>query len=279
MRLRVEHVTTLRYSGTATASYNEARMTPLTTPDQTALDARFSVSQPASVLRYWDYWGTHVSAFDVHTPHAELVATASALVETERVEGTPPDGGTGWADLAAQALRDRYVEQLRATSRTEAPPEVAERAGELAGRLRPHEAALELCGWLREEVAYVPGATGVNATAAESWEQRRGVCQDIAHLACAALRSAGIPARYVSGYLHPSPEPEVGAEVAGESHAWVDFFTGAWCGWDPTNGVPVGERHVVVARARDYGDVTPLHGLYSGPPSTVQARVRLTRLA
>ena len=279
MRLRVEHVTTLRYRGSAMASYNEARMSPLTTPDQTALDARFSVTPHASVLRYWDYWGTHVTAFDVHVPHAELVATASAVVETDRSDGTPADGGATWAELAAPAVVDRFVEELLPTSRTAAPREVAERARELAGAHGPHETALALCRWLHEEVAYVPGATGVHATAAESWEQRRGVCQDIAHLACAALREVGIPSRYVSGYLHPSREPVVGEEVVGESHAWVEFWTGAWCGWDPTNDVPVADRHVVVARARDFGDVTPLHGIYSGPPSTVEAQVRVTRLA
>ncbi|GAA4993354.1 transglutaminase family protein [Kineococcus glutinatus] len=279
MRLRVEHVTTLRYEGSATASYNEARMTPLTTPDQTALDARFAVSPHAAVLRYWDYWGSHVTAFDVHTPHTELVTTASAIVETDRPAGTPADAGAGWADLAAPAVADRFVEQVRPTSRTRAPAEVAERARELAAAHGPHETALRLCGWLREEVAYVPGATGVHDTAAESWQQRRGVCQDIAHLACAALREVGVPARYVSGYLHPTREPEVGREVVGESHAWVEFWTGAWCGWDPTNDVPVGERHVVVARARDFSDVSPLHGVYSGPASSVEASVRVTRLA
>ncbi len=95
--------------------------------------------------------------------------------------------------------------------------------------------------------------------------QRSGVCQDIAHLVLAGFRTVGIPGRYVSGYLHPRREPEIGVEVAGESHAWIEFYDGAWTAWDPTNDIPVGDRHVVVARARDYSDVSPLQGVYSGP--------------
>ena len=93
------------------------------------------------------------------------------------------------------------------------------------------------------------------------------------------IGSVGVPARYVSGYLHPRREPEVGQEVAGESHAWIEFFDGAWTGWDPTNDIAVGDRHVIVARARDYSDVSPLQGVYSGPKSSVAAQVLVTRVA
>ena len=94
------------------------------------------------------------------------------------------------------------------------------------------------------------------------------------------LRSIGIPARYVSGYLHPNAEAEIGRTVAGESHAWVEWWDGDWIGYDPTNGKPVGEQHVLVARGRDYDDVAPLKGIYSGPRSAeLGVRVEVTRLA
>jgi transglutaminase-like putative cysteine protease len=94
------------------------------------------------------------------------------------------------------------------------------------------------------------------------------------------LRSVGIPARYVSGYLHPVADADVGDTVAGQSHAWVEWFTGEWAGFDPTNGSPIEKRHVIVARGRDYTDVTPLKGVYHGAASTdLGVTVEITRLA
>ncbi|MEZ0492054.1 transglutaminase domain-containing protein [Kineococcus sp. TBRC 1896] len=280
MRLRIVHTSTHTYQGEVIASFNEARMTPLTLPDQTALDTRVEVSPPASVSRYWDYWGTHVTAFDLHTRHDRLVTTATSLLETERRTGHSPRRSATWEDLAGPDVVDSLAEFLAPTPRTTAPAEgFADAVRDLVAGADPREAAHRVCSWIHDEVKYVPGATGVHATAEESWAQRSGVCQDLAHLVLAGLRTVGIPARYVSGYLHPRREPEVGVEVAGESHAWIDFFDGAWTAWDPTNDIPVGDRHVVVARARDYSDVSPLRGVYSGPRSTVAAQVLVTRVA
>ncbi|PRY17240.1 transglutaminase family protein [Kineococcus rhizosphaerae] len=282
MRLRIVHTTTHTYDGDVVASFNEARMTPLTTPHQTTLDARLEISPTATVTPYWDYWGTHVTAFDLHARHDRLVTTATSLVETDRGRGR---GGTAhrslsWDDLGGDDVTDTLAEFLAPTPRTTAPADgFADQVRDLVAGADPREAAHRICSWVHDAVEYVPGATGVHATAEESWVLRRGVCQDLAHLALAGLRTVGVPARYVSGYLHPRRAPEVGQEVAGESHAWIDFFDGAWTGWDPTNDIAVGDRHVVVARARDYSDVSPLQGVYSGPRSTVDARVLVTRVA
>ncbi|GAB3602829.1 transglutaminase family protein [Kineococcus gypseus] len=279
MRLRIVHETTHTYDGDVVASFNEARVTPLTTPHQTALDSRLEVVPAAATTRYWDYWGTHVTAFDLHVRHRRLVTTATSLVETDRRPDRHAARPLSWSDLRADALVDELAELLAPTPRTAPPDGFADAVRELVGGADPREAAHRLCAWVHDEVGYVPGATGVHATAQESWDLRRGVCQDIAHLALAGLRGLGVPARYVSGYLHPHPDPATGEEVAGESHAWIEFFDGAWTGWDPTNDCAVGDRHVVVARARDYSDVSPLRGVYSGPPSSVRARVLVTRLA
>ena len=127
---------------------------------------------------------------------------------------------------------------------------------------------------------YVPGSTGVRTSAQEAWSLRKGVCQDIAHLTLGMLRAVGIPARYVSGYLFPLAGGAVGDTVAGQSHAWVEWWCGDWVPFDPTNGVPIGVRHVTVAHGRDYADVTPLKGVYHGAPSTdLGVTVEITRLA
>ena len=126
----------------------------------------------------------------------------------------------------------------------------------------------------------MPGATGVRTNAQEAWDQRQGVCQDMAHVTVALLRAAGLPARYVSGYLHADPSAQPGQTITGESHAWVEYWTGTWRACDPTSGAPVRERHVVVARGRDYADIPPLKGIYHGAPASASAvSVEATRLA
>ena len=143
----------------------------------------------------------------------------------------------------------------------------------------PGEAAREVCALIYREVKYLSGSTTVDAFAAHSWAERAGVCQDVAHIAIGALRSIGIPARYVSGYLHPRPEPVVGDPVSGESHAWVEWWDDGWRGFDPTNDTEPGDRHVIVAQGRDYNDVKPLSGIFSGSgTSSMFVDVQVTRL-
>lgn len=278
-RLSVRHTTSLVYGGRALASYNEARMTPLTTPTQTTLEATLAVEPGASTLRYWDYWGTQVTAFDVQVPHERLSVAATAVVETTAT-AAPDDDSPGWDQLASAECADHYAEWLAPTPRTYIGPEAEAVARDLVGAADPAQAGRVVAEWLPTAVEYVPGATGVHTSAEESWQVRQGVCQDFAHIAVGLLRLFGIPARYVSGYLHPSPDAAIGETVVGESHAWVEWWVGSWRAWDPTNGKPVGVDHVVVGRGRDYGDVPPLTGIYSGPVgSELAVTVEVTRLA
>jgi transglutaminase-like putative cysteine protease len=144
----------------------------------------------------------------------------------------------------------------------------------------PAQTAEEIAARVRSQVRYMAGATGVRTDAQEAWDQGQGVCQDMAHVTVALLRAAGLPARYVSGYLHADPSAEPGQTAVGESHAWVEYWAGSWRPLDPTSGAPVRERHVVVARGRDYADVSPLKGIYHGAPASPQeVTVEVTRLA
>jgi transglutaminase-like putative cysteine protease len=274
-RLRIKHVTGFTYEGQSHASYNEARLTPMTLPWQVTLFSQVEVHPPASTYRYYDYWGTLVTAFDIQRQHGELKVVASSLVETDE---PPPVTPVGWSGLAAAV--DQHAELLASTPRTSISSELESVAAGLGGAAAaPADAALAIAEFVRAEVAYVPGSTGVQTSAQEAWNLRKGVCQDIAQLTVAMLRSRGIPARYVSGYLHPKREAEIGQTVAGQSHAWVEWWCGDWVGHDPTNGVPVGPRHVVVARGRDYDDVAPLKGVYHGPPSSaIAVTVEVTRV-
>ncbi|GAA3661834.1 transglutaminase family protein [Microbacterium marinilacus] len=279
-RLRIEHETGFRYAGAVTASYNEARMLPGVTDSQFVLSSGLDIHPAAAVNAYVDYFGTRVTSFDVLSPHEELRIVSRSLVEVRPRPVRHPD--ITWDRLAADADRSIDTVELRGqTDRTRPHAEVAEIARVIADRHdNPSEAAQEIAAAIGEAVEYMPGVTGVQSTAAEAWEARKGVCQDITHIALGALRSVGVPARYVSGYLHPRPDADIGEPVTGESHAWIEWWAGGWQGWDPTNGVEIGDRHVSVGHGRDYNDVPPLRGVYAGPfKSELYVTVTITREA
>lgn len=276
-RLRVHHETGYRYDTEVVSSYNEARLTPQTESGQLTLEARVQTTPEATQYRYRDYWGTQVTAFEVHEPHDALSVVVNSVVETANAEPFPLDA-PAWPELRARA-QDELFEWMVATPRTALDEQLSAAAGVAAANLDPVGAALAIAAAAADRVAYESGSTGVQTSAGEAWRLRRGVCQDIAHVSLAMLRAAGLPARYVSGYLHPLPDAPIGAQMTGESHAWVEVWLGHWWPYDPTNRGPVGERHVVVARGREYGDVAPLKGIYRGHGShSLGVRVELTRL-
>jgi transglutaminase-like putative cysteine protease len=277
-RLRVVHTSTFRYGSAVLASYNEARMTPLSQAGQTVLETSIDVQPHTGWYEYRDYWGTAVTEFEVLTPHESMVITAEHLVEV--AERGPLRSPAGWDTLRGAELRDRLAEYLSDTGTTAPPDDVVELARRVAADLEPADAALAVAGALRDQMEYIPGVTTVHTPAAEAWTARAGVCQDIAHLVTGALRSIGIPARYVSGYLHPDTAAAVGTTVLGDSHAWVEWWVGEWVAYDVTNRVAAGDHHVVLARGRSYDDVPPLRGIYAGAGTqAAEVQVQITREA
>jgi len=278
VRLKVVHTSRFRYDAPVVASYNEARMTPTSGPDQRVVSTRLDVQPHTWASDFVDYWGTAVTAFEVLTPHEALVITAEHLVDVGPRAVVPE--AVGWDVIRSDRVRDELAEHLADVPTTVVPEAVAALARRAAGTLPPHEAAVAACVALRDAVAYIPGVTTAHTPAAEAWEARAGVCQDLAHLAVGALHALGIPARYVSGYLHPQPEAALGETVVGESHAWVEWWVGAWTGYDPTNRAPAGDHHIVLARGRSYDDVAPLRGIYAGTGrSDLAVEVSITRVA
>jgi transglutaminase-like putative cysteine protease len=279
MQLRIQHTTGFEYDGKANTSFNEARLTPLTLPGQIVIHSRVEVSPTPWAYGYRDYWGSQVTAFEVLDPHQSLTVTASATVATDRTPAGDPR--LTWEQMRSDEIADVHTEFLALPERVSPTEDLATLAGEIAARSEsPTEAAREVCALVYREVEYVSGVTTVDAVAAHSWAERSGVCQDMAHIVIGALRSIGIPARYVSGYLHPKVDPQIGEPARGESHAWVEWWDDGWHGFDLTHQTEPDDRYVVIATGRDYADVKPLSGIYSGPAaSRMIVEVEVTRLA
>ncbi|MFV0427197.1 MAG: transglutaminase domain-containing protein [Beutenbergiaceae bacterium] len=275
-RLHIVHRTTFDYDRSVSASYNEARMRPADLAHQSVLYSRITASPATHQASYVDYWGTTVTGFEVLTSHEGLTVVAQSRVD---VGIASPGELVGWEVVGDERTADQMCEFLVPTPVTEPSADLTELARDHVGERSPAEAAATILNAVRDQVEYVPGATGVHTRAMEAWQERKGVCQDIAHLGAAALRSVGIPTRYVSGYLHPlAADAEPGVRVNGQSHAWVEYWVGHWVGYDPTNQIPVNTHHVIVARGREYGDVAPIRGVYSGGGrSDQQVDVQITR--
>ncbi len=277
-RLRVRHHTLNRYAAPVVSSYNEARISPLSTDRQMVIDAQVELSPSAQPFRYWDYWGTLVHSFDVQEPHTELALTGTSVVETSG----PAElvGEVGWPELRRPDVLDRFSDLLVPTRLVPIEGEVMEAAPALAAAPTPGGACQSVGEFVRSRLRYESGTTTASSPVGDALDQGSGVCQDFAHLTLALLRSLGIPCRYVSGYLHPTPDAAIGEVIVGQSHAWVEAWVGDWLAFDPTSGTDVGERHVVVGRARDYADVTPFKGIFhGGPADSLEVAVELTRLA
>lgn len=277
-RMRVVHVTGYRYKNPVAASYNEARLTPRSDSRQNVIVNRVETTPATRSYRYVDYWRTAVTAFDLHAPHQELEVTSSSVVETERAES--PAASATWEDLGSEAIADRYDEVLAPTPYTPVSKRIDRVGRHLAKGHEPHEAVLGAVDWVRDQLQYVPGTTGVHTSGLDALAEGKGVCQDFAHLSLILLRSMGIPARYVSGYLHPKANARIGEVVQGESHAWIQAWTGSWWNYDPTNDTEINEQYISVGSGRCYADVTPLKGIYLGQGSSqLGVTVEMTRLA
>ncbi|TYQ02747.1 UNVERIFIED_ORG: transglutaminase-like putative cysteine protease [Gordonia westfalica J30] len=279
-RLRVVHSTGFAYHSPVTSSYNEARITPRSDARQNVIVNRVETVPATRSYRYTDYWGTAVTAFDLHAPHEELEVSGMSVVETEAGQRPAEEDQASWEHIRSEAVMDRYDEMLSNTTYVPKSRQLIAAAKRVAKGLTPEETVEALSRYVHQEMEYVPGTTGVHTTAVDAWNERKGVCQDYAHLTLVMLRGLGIPSRYVSGYLHPKPNAAIDKTVQGQSHAWIEAWTGGWWGYDPTNDTPITEQHVSVGVGRDYADVSPLKGVYTGGGATdLDVIVEITRLA
>jgi transglutaminase-like putative cysteine protease len=279
MLFQVSHTTRYLYQSAVSHCLNELRLTPRSLSGQQVLETSIRVHpQPAFMHHRTDYYGNDVTSFEVFEKHDRLEAAAECVVEVRPVL---PDSvpSITWED-ARMHIADESDAACVAASEfiynspfVPAVPQLNEYARKSFDPERPLlEAVQDLMRRIHSDFKYLPKSTSIDIPLSDVLRQRRGVCQDFAHMMIGALRSLRLAARYISGYVRPGP----GVQGAQASHAWVSVFvpgTG-WFSFDPTNDLMVSDSHITVAWGRDYGDVTPVKGItLGGGGQTVEVEV------
>jgi transglutaminase-like putative cysteine protease len=274
MRYTVQHSTRFTYTDPVPICHNRVHLAPRQTARQNCRLHRLSVDPEPSVFsRRIDYFGNEVDFFSVQESHEGLTVTADSVVEVLPPPPIPSDL-PAWEEVAAKIPTDNSPEGLIVHHCALPSPRVVP-TDDLRSYARPSftaarpivEAVSDLMLRIYTEFAFDPRATTVHTPPQELLSLRRGVCQDFAHLAIGCLRSLGLSARYVSGYVCTTPPPNsprlLGADA---SHAWLSVHCGpaGWIDFDPTNNVIVGDAHVTIGWGRDYTDVRPIQGVFVG---------------
>ena len=275
MKHRITHQTIYRYSEPASLAQNELVLQPRQTESQQVLQSRLTiVPEPQYLQQRSDYFGNTAHVFMVQHLHNELAMTAASVVETLPPRSPSPETSAAWETVVRRLAGHRQAAELDAYQFVFASPfvTISPDARAYAQPSFPPGApllqgGLDLTRRIFTDFKYDKTATTVDTAVDQVLANRRGVCQDFAHLAISCLRSLGLAARYVSGYLKTLPPPGkpklIGIDA---SHAWISLFVPdeGWVDLDPTNNLIPGESHIVLAWGRDYGDVTPVKGVVMG---------------
>src|ERR1043166_7865802 len=268
MYYSIRHDTRFRYSKPITESVVEARMQPRSEGIQRCLSFELNVSPHVRIWSYRDYSGNTVHHFTIPSTHTALTVTARTVVEMKSAPALPDAlDASAWAELDRTVAANDYWEMLM-PSRFARPTELLRAfAQELKLRRRddPLRFLRELNVAMYDAFDYVPKSTKVDSPIDEALQNRKGVCQDFAHIMTALVREVKIPCRYVSGYLIHSDEAH-DRSSDGATHAWVEAFLPGlgWVGFDPTNNLIAGEHHIRVAIGCAYADVPPTRGVFKG---------------
>ena len=282
MLYSIRHLTKFLYKHPVSESIMETRMHPRSDHSQRCLTFQLSVSPRCRVFSYRDHLANHVHHFDIPGQHGQLVIVAESLVEVQPAIEIPSFLAPGaWSDLDALVAQGDYWEFLFPSEFAVPTPLLDKLAADLDVVRRDDPLMLmhELNERLYKYFGYVPRSTKVDSPIDVALESQQGVCQDFAHVMITLVRSKlKMPCRYVSGYLaHRGSETDRSASSA--THAWVEVLLPhfGWVGFDPTNWLVAGERHIRTAIGRDYADVPPTHGMYRGrAASELTVAVRVT---
>jgi len=276
VRYRIAHTTTYKYTGQVGHSYNEARLLPRECQHQHLISARLEITPKETDFRVReDFFGNKIAYFAITEPHSTFIITAISEVEIlGNTSQLDLSSSTSWEAVKEILQQDKHAEVLDARQYTLDSPYIKTSPG-LAAYAQPSftpgkplfEAVHDLMQRIHREFIFDPEFSTLSTPVQTVLEHRRGVCQDFAHLAIGCIRSYGLAARYVSGYIEtlsaPGQEKLVGSDA---SHAWFSVYLPnvGWMDFDPTNNQIPGNQHITVAWGRGYGDVTPLKGVVFG---------------
>jgi transglutaminase-like putative cysteine protease len=281
MRFRIKHVTRYVYERPASHSHNDVRLTPIDAPDQKCVAFRLEVTPAAEISEYRDSFGNLTHSIDIRPPHTELVISSESVVERSAMPAQLSDRITIHDYLAGDSARTKEYAEFLNPSRY---VPFSDRLRKFFWSVRPQLSedvtayTERMILYVRNQFGYDGGTTHVHSTVDDILTAGGGVCQDFAHLSIGLLRLAGIPARYVSGYLAPDPDRSSKSpppELA--SHAWIEALlpgTG-WTGFDPTHRTRTMIRHIRIAVGRDYNDLPPVSGVYTSAGGSRQMAYEL----
>jgi transglutaminase-like putative cysteine protease len=279
VRYRVRHETVYRYGGNVAHSHQLLHLTPREAPLQTCHMRSITLTPQPSIRREdMDAFGNHVTRLEYDLPHDRLEVLAEAGVEVRAAPAIAPSDSDDWETVrgtltySGKPVAGDLLDACRfrmESSYVRIKQAFTDYAADCFSPKRPLLAAVDdLRSKIHRDFKYAPGSTTIRTSALEAFEARRGVCQDFAHIMIGCLRSRGLAARYVSGYLRTLPPPGADAAYVGAdaSHAWVSVFCPplGWIDQDPTNDVRVNTGHIIIAWGRDFGDVSPLRGVIVG---------------
>lgn len=286
----ISHTTTYDYVGEVSVSHHLLRLTPRESVRQHCVEHELAIlPEPGNISGYGDYFGNPTRFLAVEKPHRQLIIATRSRVALGPVFIPDPAETPTWEMVRASCRTDtsdptlEAREFIYASPLVPSPEDFAEYAGSSFVRGRPVlEAVADLTRRISEDFTFDPSATTVTTPVGEVLRQRRGVCQDLAHVEIACLRSHGLPARYISGYIETEPSPgQPKLRGVDASHAWVAFFCPGlgWLDVDPTNNCFPSLRHITLAWGRDYTDVCPVRGvLLGGENQTLRVAVDVNAL-
>ncbi|MEW6643239.1 MAG: transglutaminase family protein [Pseudomonadota bacterium] len=272
----IRHVTKYSYEVRVSSAKLALRLTPADGGGQRLVRHELKIRpQPRQLICERDFFGNDVMVALIDTGLVDLEVEATARVEVARPVGLLAGASPDWRSVAAAAIADTSlaatspVHHLFSSPRITLPREIADYAAlSFPVGMPVVDGARDLARRIRKEFAYRPNSTEVSTPVEQAFAQRRGVCQDFAHIMISGLRGLGLPAAYVSGYIRTIPPPGAKRlEGADASHAWVSVWCGhevGWFGIDPTNAIDVGNDHIVLATGRDFSDVSPIYGVFLG---------------
>lgn len=275
MIYRVTHNTGYKYSVPASLSQNELFLAPRNTPSQEVLESRLQIEpKPQYLHRRTDYFGNSAHVFMVQHPHNELAITAINLVKTEKPVTPTPELTMPWETVVKRLSEHEDAVELDAQQFTFASPLVPLLPESLSYAQQSFlpgtpvlMSAIDLIRRVFTEFTYDKLASNVETPVNQALANKKGVCQDFALVAISCLRTLGLAARYVSGYLETIPPPGKKKLIGSDaSHAWISIFIPdfGWVDLDPTNNLVANETYITVAWGRDYGDVSPVKGVVMG---------------